>query len=267
MKNKFFISMVLVLIVLGLSSCNKNSNTVTGPTISSGSIVLSANYFPNSDGSNYKYSITGTNSNKSNVSGTKVIWYNGYSTLEGVVYQKEIDTVSVSSIPSVLTSFFIKTSSGVIFAFDTSGLSNIIPDTLMKYISFSPTLNILDFTQKTWNVFTVDLKYGVFPVIHLLNVSAASIDTENVVLNLGSNTQTVSAAKVQFTITLNIPNPSNILSLKTYSYIAYAWLAPNIGIIKWQGSGALLEVLSGQGINFSDTTASYTQSLISYSIK
>lgn len=267
MKNKSFF-ILLILVMLGLSSCNKNSNNVTGPeNASSESIILSTDYFPNSDGSNYKYSVTGINSNKANVSGTSVIWYNGTSTLGGVIYQKEIDTVLVSPMQGVFTAYFIKTKSGVNFAFDTSGLSNFIPDTLLKYISFSTVFNAFDFTSKTWNVFTMDLKYGIFPVIHLVNVSAASVDTENVVLNLSGVNQTFSAAKVQFTMTLNIPDPSNILTIKTSTYTAFAWLAPNIGIIKWQGTGALIEAFSGQGINFSDTTASYTQSLISYNIK
>jgi hypothetical protein len=87
-------------------------------------------------------------------------------------------------------------------------------------------------------------------------------------LGLATGTVTLSAAKIQYTLNLQIPNPNSIKATPSKStFTANAWFADKIGIVKIDGNAAILDTFTGNGINFADTTSTVTQSLIGYNIK
>jgi hypothetical protein len=51
------------------------------------------------------------------------------------------------------------------------------------------------------------------------------------------------------------------------TFNAEAWIIQDIGSVKWEGNGTLVDVLTGVGIDFGDTTTVVNQSLIDYQIK
>ncbi len=264
MRSKLLGVIALVIFALMFSACKSNSTTAPATPSSS------SNYYPNSDGSSYKYDVTRTDSSGNQTSGTRTTNYSGTTVLGGTTYQNEIDTLTFGGFSQVFTSLFLKNDTGVMFALDTTGLSSSIPDSLLSYHTFDASLKVLSFPFQdggSWPVFNMRLKFGSLS-INLVTVTAYYMGTEPVTLNLNSGTVTNTAAKIKYDLKLSIPNLNNPLAAPAVSdYIAYAWLVQNIGVVKWEGNGAITGAFTGSGISFSDTTSTVTQSLVSYSIK
>ncbi len=264
MKRKMLVIVSLFLFAFLFNACKSNS-TSPQTTNSPGS-----SYFPNSDGTYYKYSVVRTDSNGTQQSGTRSATYNGTTTYGSTTYQNEIDTITFGSFTTTSTSLFLKNNNGVYFAIDTSGLSQTIPDSLLQYIQIDAQLTAFQFPFQdggSWPVFNLSLKLGAI-TFNLVKVVAYYKGIEQIPLNLTTGTVTKSAAKVQYILTLSIPNLSNPFAPATTSnFTAYAWLVDNIGVVQMQGNGTILDAFSGGGINFSDTTSTVSQSLISYNVK
>ncbi len=264
MKKNIILIVLLISTALLFDECKNNS---TGPQNSPNS---SDNYFPNTDGTYYKYSVVRTDSSGTQTSGTRSATYSGTTKMGSVTYQNEIDTISIGIFSAISTSLFLKNSSGVYFAIDTTGLSQTIPDSLKQYIQMDATINIFQFPftdGQTWPVFNMSLKFGSIS-FNLVKVVAYYKGIEPLTLNLTSGTVTQNAAKIQYNLILSIPNLSNPFAPPTTSsYTAYAWVVNNIGVAQVQGTGTILDAFTGGGINFADTTSIVSQSLISYSIK
>ncbi len=259
------ISFVLILLVSAIlfNACKSNSTSPQPP-------ASSGNYFPNGDGTNYKYSVTKTDSTGNTASGTRSTTFLGTTVLAGVTYQNEIDTISFGNFSASSTSLFLKTASGVEFAIDTAGLSETIPDSMKQYIQLDAALKVFQFPfqdGQSWPVFNMSLKFGAIS-FNLVSVTAYYQGMEPVTLNLTSGTVTDNAAKVKYVLTLTVPDLTNPLATpKTYTYTAFAWLVNNIGVVQMQGNGTIMDAFTGGGIHFSDTTATVMQSLVSYNIK
>ncbi|MGA7721096.1 MAG: hypothetical protein WCA84_07950 [Ignavibacteriaceae bacterium] len=268
MKKEIYATITVMLLLFCLNSCKSNPTSPTNTTTNSSNSASS--YYPNGDGTSYKYSVVRTDSVQNKTTGTRTVNYSGTTDVGTVTYQNEFDTTTFSALVNATHTLFVKDSNGVSLMLDTTGFFDIIPATYKPFISFSPTIKIFQssFLNGTpWTVFDLSLKEGALS-IDLVNVVASFMDNEQVSLSLSSGTVTQTAAKVQYTIKLNIPNASNPLAGTVSStYTAYAWFANNIGIVQIQGNATLLDAFTGNGINFADTTSSITQSLVNYNIK
>jgi hypothetical protein len=260
MKRLFLIAVSILSSVLFINGCKSNS---TGPADTTNTTPSGASYYPNSDGTSYKYSVVKTDSSQNSVSGSRSVLYSGTSVIGAVTYQNEIDTISFSVFSNTTYSLFIKDNYGVGIILDTTGFYNIIPDAFKPYVIVDKTIRLMQnsfLDGNQWTVFDMSLKEGALS-IDLVHVVAVYKGMEQVPLNLSTGAVTQRAEKIQYTITLNITKHA------TSVYTANAWLANNIGIIKIQGNATLLDAFTGSGINFADTTSTVTQSLISYKIK
>lgn len=261
MKKLILSSICLLSIAFLINGCKSNltSKPVTGP---------GDNYFPGGNGTTYKYSFTETDSADNQTTGTRSTTYSGGTTINGVAYQDEIDTVLLGAYSSVSNSLFVKSADSVNFAIDTSGFSSSFPDTLFQYIEMSNSIKVFQFPlqeNKSWQVFNLSLKLSGM-TLSIANVTGTYTGMDQVALNLNTGATTMSAAKIQYVFTLSIPNINNPLAPPTtQSYSAVVWLADNVGLIKMQGDGFILDALTGGKTNFTGSTI--TQSLISYSIK
>jgi hypothetical protein len=116
-----------------------------------------------------------------------------------------------------------------------------------------------------WQAFKLGLTLLNYNII---DVEASYMGKENVVLNLTSGQVTVSAAKIKYIMTLKIPNLNNVFATPyTSTFNATGWFAADIGPVKWEGNGAVLNGFSGGGINLGDTTSTVSQVLTYYNIK
>jgi hypothetical protein len=269
MKKYFFLFTIVIAIVLSLNACKSNS---TSPS-DNGTATSGASYFPNTDGTSYSFTAVKTDSANNKASFNRNVIYSGTTVVGTVTYQNEVDTVTVSGVSYVRRSLFLKDNNGVTVVLDTTGFYKIIPASFQayaQYISVGQSIKIFQssFQDGTpWSVFDIALKYNSLS-LNLVDVTATYKGMEQVSLALSTGTVSQTAAKILYTLTIKIPDPTNILATPaTSTYTAYAWFANNIGIIQIQGNATLINAFTGSGISFSDTTSAVSQSLIKYKIK
>ena len=259
MKKIILLSLVAA-ITFGYWGCKKSESE--GPT----SPGTTENYFPNNEGTSYKYSYSRTDSSGQS-NGTRTTYYKGSITIKGTSYKVQIDSLNLSASLEVDTSYFRTTSAGTYFFIDTTGFAASITDSslipLIPYVTIDNELSAYSFplqAGKTWPVFKINLATLNITVV---DVSALVVGKEPINLNLISGSTSKEALKVKFTLTLKL----NPFSTSVQTYIANAWLVQDIGPAKWEGSGTLVNVFTGLGIDFADTITVVNQSLIDFSIK
>lgn len=266
MRKYFFIAIGLIATVFYFNACKSNS---ISPSDNS-STSSGASYYPNGDGTSYKYSVVRTDSAGNQITGSRTVLYAGTSVSGTVTYQNELDTITFGVLASITHSLFVKDNNGVSLVLDTTGFYKVIPAAYQPYISISQNIKVFQssFQNGTpWTVFDIALKYNALSM-DLVSVVASYKGMEQIPLSLTSGAVNQSAAKIQYTITIKTPDPNNPLATPTTStYTAYTWYADKIGVIQVQGNATLLSAFTGSGINFADTTSTITQSLVSYSIK
>ena len=260
MKKIILLSLVAAL-SLGYWGCKKSESE--GPT----SPGTSENYFPNNEGTSYKYSYSRTDSSGQS-NGTRTTYYKGSITIKGTSYKVQIDSLNLSASLQVDTSYFRTTSAGTYFFIDTTGFAASITDPslipLIPFVTIDNELLAYSFplqAGKSWPVFKITLTSPI--VATVVDVSAVVVGTESITLNLPSGLTNKDAVKIKFTLTLRL----NPLSPIVQTYTANAWLVQDIGPAKWEGSGTLVNVFTGLGIDFADTITVVNQSLIDFSIK
>ncbi len=268
---------LLLLSVVGLifiAACSKN-DTSTGTD--NGGDTDTTNYFPATNGNYYKYSLDRTDSTGTKSTGTRSETFNGTKTILGTEYQVQVDSTFIASLTTTSESYLRKSQPaagssnyGVYVYLDTSGISNLIPDSLLQYLKISDEMTLYSFPfdqVNNWSVLSVKLDFGI-AAITLVDLKATYEGTENINLNLVSGAKTMSAAKIKYSLTLTIPDPNNIFGAPaTQVYTANAWLVSNIGPVKWDGNASLLNAIVGGDIELADTSGSISQSLIDYKLK
>ncbi len=226
-------------------------------------------YFPNADGNYYKYAIEREDSNGTKTTGTRSTTYTGTQVVGNTTYQIQIDSITIAGISGVSASLFWKSETGVFYFIDTTGLSEFIPADLPVTIGIDSVLRAFTFpfsSVSSWPVFVMNASIGSLLSLKVIEITGAYQGDEQVQLNLSSGQQTVSAAKIKFTLTLNIPDdPANPFVVIPRSYDAFCWIADDVGIVKWQGNGTILNLFSGN-IDLADTNTVTTQSLIEYNL-
>jgi len=273
MIKKIVLICAIISTAIIFNACKSKSITEPNNT------TVSGDFFPNGDGTTYKYNTVQTDSNGTQTSGTRSTTYSGTTVVNGSTFQNQIDTITVSGFSTVAHSFFLKasssTGSSVEYELDTTGLYLFIPPTYMPYVQLDSLLRLLQtpfHDGGSWTVFNLSLKIslggGTSITFNPVNVMAYYEGMEQVPLNLVTGNVTENAAKIKYVLKLQIPNPQNpLVTPPALTYNAYAWFVSGIGIIQLKGNEAILGAFSGNGINFGDTTATVTQSLVSYKIK
>jgi hypothetical protein len=261
MKKTILLSLAVILAV-GYWGCkDSESGSPTSPS-------TTVNYFPNNEGTNYKYSYSKTDSSGT-VQGTRTAYYHGTKTVSGTLYKIQIDSLNLGSSSQVDSSYFRTTEAGAYYYLDTTGFVESISDPslipLIPYVVIDKELLAYSFplqAGKIWPVFKINLTAPVAATV--VDVSALVVGSETITLNLPSGPTNKDAMKVKFTLTLRL-NPFSPLQVQ--SFTADAWLIADIGPAKWDGSGTIVNFFTGAGIDFGDTTNVVKQSLTYYDIK
>lgn len=259
MKNKLILSFLVFSFLVLISSCKKNSSTEPNPPAQTG------NYFPNNDGTYYKYNMQKTDSTGAQTTGTRTSRYDGTSNQNGTDYQKDIDSITIANQTVVSNSYFRTTNTGVFYFVDTTGLFTYIPDSLKSYLTVDNEMRAFYFPLSDvndWSVFKININYLGIISFNPIEVHAYYEGMENVTLNLTTGSVTKSAEKVRYELSVK-DNPFG----NATNYEAYVWVVDNIGVVKWQGNGTILNAFTGGGIDFTDTTSVVTQSLVDYNIQ
>jgi hypothetical protein len=131
-----------------------------------------------------------------------------------------------------------------------------------------PALNVfssISLSTGFWTAYRMNLKIGNVYNINIVDVTAHYQGKENVFIE--PDTTNRAAEKIRFDITISTPDAANITAPPiVQKYITTGWFVENIGLVKLEGNGLLINTLSGGGIDFADTSRSIRQEITSYNI-
>ena len=264
---KLIILSLAATLAIGYWGCKKSEENPAGSSESG--ITITDNTYPKNEGTYYKYAYDRTDSN-GHSSGTRITYYKGDIIILGPTYKTQIDSSNLNATWQVDSLYFRTTAGGVYYFIDTTGFAASIEDpTLIQFLPFIAIDNELlaySFPIQVgtlWPVFKMNLNYPGLPPTTLVDVSASVIGEEDINLGLISGIIIKKALIVKYTMVLK----TNPLLPMPRTYTANAWLIPDVGPVKWEGSGTIVNVFTGVGIDFGDTTTVVSQSLIDYSIK
>ena len=222
-------------------------------------------YYPGTQGTNYKYQVEWFNSTGIIESGTRFIIYGDEMFINSVKYRIQQDSIDVNSNVTSNNSYFRKTSTGVFYYFDTTQVLGVTPDSLKNLISIQDEMRALlnpITVGSYWPVFRLTISLQTGASYKPIDINGYFVRQENLTLNLDSDTIDISADKVKYDFDLRTG-----LNQIPQRFSAVAWFADKIGMVKMEGSSVLISFLLYGEINFDDTTTTVTQNLISYEIK
>jgi len=221
-------------------------------------------YYPSSIGSTFKYSVTEKDSIGNLLqTGTRNILFSGTFLLNGINYTTQDDSLDFGSQSLVATYLFRKTETAIFYAVDTSQIALLIPDTLKQYVTLRDEMQLLFYpltTGSTWSLYRITAEVQPGIEVKILDIVASFVGTEQLALNLVSQTIVVPSRKVKYTLELftEIGSPPQ-------RYSAFMWYAANIGLVKYEGNQFLVNI-GGGGITFEPSPNILTQELSDYSI-
>jgi hypothetical protein len=257
MKIFFKIFQSSLISFLMLTGCG--DNTPTEPTSQN-----YPDYYPGGIGSTFKYSIVEKDS-AGNVlqSGTRNILYSGTYDLNGIVYTTQDDSLDFGSQSSAATYLFRKTETAVFYAVDTSQIAQLIPDTLKQYVNLRDEMQLLFYPLtigSSWSLYRITAEVQPGIEVKILDIVASFVGTEQLAVNLVSQTIVVPSRKVKYTLELftEIGSPPQ-------RYSVFMWYAQNIGLVKFEGNQFVVNI-GGGGITFEPSPNILTQELIEYNI-
>jgi hypothetical protein len=261
-KNKFVL--FFIIFSLAITSCKKNDN----PANSENNPPLkmdSSNYFPANTGNYYEYNFERTNSNYPENQGVRKTRYSATSEMGGI-YNLQTDSIFTGDSTSVYTSLFRRTGTGVFYYLDTSGFSANLPpeySSFIPYLKFDPEMRLLTsplYEGQTWPVFKVNLEQTIN--VTIVDVEAKYIGKENIDIPLSPGLVTKPAVKIEYDF--SVINP---VTKSSQTVTVDGWFAADIGAVKWEGNGLLLNVFTRGEINFADSTSTGTENLVKYNIR
>ena len=248
---------IVITVTVLLSSCT--SKEPTAPPS-----VQVPDYFPKSDGTNYHFTITETDSTGILRTGTRYVLYDGDTLINSTSYKFQKDSIKMGTEIVERISNFRKSEIGVFYFIDTSGFAAALPDTLrnrMTVTSEMQTLLLLLAEGSFWQVFKVTIalqpgfKYAPY------KITASYVKEENVLLHLASGDLNITAQKIKYDLEFRL-DPEE----PSQRFTAFSWLADKIGIIKIDGNAIVVNTILSGEVNLDYSSKTVTQDLIDYNI-
>ncbi|MBK8943981.1 MAG: hypothetical protein IPM32_01805 [Ignavibacteriae bacterium] len=254
--NKIIFAVILSLLI----SCSDNSTNTTDPETNNNAEEISK-FFPIEIGKSFIYKVDTLDNNSENY--VEI----GQRTLH--VDKIESDYFVCSEIYNFLHGINLQTKIKVtdnsveIFS-DTTGTSDLIPDSLgiTVKLELDEVFKVLDFPlvqNKEWEVYKAYAVMGTarFKVFAL---TAKYLGEENILLN--NKSEQVPSIKIEYTVTINIPDMNNLLNSKIQNYKANVWLSENLGIVKLEGCALFVNSITGNNFDMSDSNKTIKHTLV-----
>ena len=252
------ISIVPVVMLLVVISCSEENS-------SNPPLHEFPDYFPQTNGTYYKFEITQSDSSGIIDTGFRTVSYSGDTTIDRTPYQIQIDTTETGQQATVTESFFRTTETGVFYFVDTTGFSASIPDSLKSLVEIQQEMRVYLFPLESgslWTVYRISIPINEFISFTPINITGRFEANESLLLNLNSGDTTVTTKKVNFDFAFTASPEGSIIT-----YNASAWLAENIGVVKLEGDEILVSLLTGGGFTVSGSSTDVNQELIEFEIK
>ncbi len=202
-------------------------------------------YFPAKVGAKFNY-ILSTDSSFF-LSGSRISDITNTTLIAGTEYFIQIDSVIFEMALTLDTTYFRKSNTGVFYYSDTTGLSELIPDSLINLLRIDNESRLLFFplqVNQTWPVYQIDFLVGGVPVFSPVKTSAKVIEAMPLNIALVDSQFTVEVLKIEYKLEVQL-NPQGPVE----RYFAYGYIAENIGFVKWEGETIVLNLIRGGRID------------------
>lgn len=222
-------------------------------------------YFPDSEGTFYKYEIIETDTNGVISTGIRNVVYLGDTLINNTRYKLQLDSIQTNLQLSVSSSYFRTTETGVFYFVDTTGFTNTLPDSLQSSVELQDEMRayLFPLSEGTlWPVYRISIELNEFAIFNLVDITGKFISDEILILELSDGTQTVNTKKIGIVLKLQTGVADSVITFN-----ANTWLTEDIGTVKMEGSTIVLNLISGGGLNLSDISKTTTQNLIDYDVK
>ena len=227
---------LLLFISIAFLSCNDNSTDPEQET--------DKNYFPNKEGSVYKYDLEIIDSLGVSFTAERTSTYSGTTLFNSKSYQIMIDNYVFPQYSFTDSSYFRKTDNNVFYYADVSQAMLIVPDSLKSLIQaddeaklFSFPINAGDSTE----VYKLAINYSGF-LLNIVYVSGKATSKENISLIVNGNAFNKEAIKLRFTMSVVVDFPMMV------SYVAEAWLVEDVGLVKLEGDSEAINFMVGNNL-------------------
>jgi len=222
-------------------------------------------YFPDSEGTFYKYEIIESDTNGIISTGISNVVHLGDTLINNTRYKLHLDSIQTNLQSSVSSSYFRTTETGVFYFVDTTGFTNTLPDSLQSSVEMQDEMRayLFPLSEGTfWPVYRISIELNEFLRFNLVDITGKYISDETLILELSDGTQTVNTKKVEIALKLQTGVADSVITFN-----ANTWLAEDIGTVKMEGSTIVLNLISGGGLDLSDISITVTQKLIDYDVK
>lgn len=234
---KRIFALVVFATILFLS-CKENQTT-TPP-------VEDIETFPSKAGTSYSYNVKFGISNPINgIRKSRIISQSVSKQFldKSVIYQPQIDSILYQGTVLVDTTYFRKSSSGVFYFIDTTGFSQLVPDTLRNLLAIDTESRALFFPlslNQTWPVYQVDVKIAGIPVFSPIKTYAKVVDSYKMDFVSRNSTKTFNVYKIEYNLDIQL-SPESQVERQT----VVAHFAVGLGFIKWDGQSAVTNIVKG----------------------
>ncbi len=222
-------------------------------------------YFPDSEGTFYRYEIIETDTNGVISTGIRNVVYLGDTLVNNTRYKLQVDSIQTNLQISVSSSYFRTTETGVFYFVDTTGFTSTLPDSLQSSVELQDEMRAYLFPLSAgtfWPVYRISIEVNEFLSFNLVDITGKFISDETLILELSDESQTVNTKKVEIVFKLQTGETDSVITFN-----ANTWLAEDIGTVKMEGSTVVLSLISGGGLDLSDISKTTTQNLIDYDVK
>jgi len=222
-------------------------------------------YFPNNEGTSYKYEIIETDINGVISMGIRNVVYLEDTLINSTRYKLQVDSIQTNLQLSVSSSYFRTTETGVFYFVDTTGFISILPDSLQSSVEIQNEMRAYLFPLSegtAWPVYRISVELNEFVIFNIVDITGKFISEETLILNISDETQTVNTKKVEIDFKFQTGDADSVTTFN-----ANTWLAEDIGIVKMEGSAIVLNLISGGELDLSDIAKTTTQYLIDYDVK
>jgi len=256
LRNKFlYVALVTAVMVTG---CKEE--TVAPP------VVTESYDYPLQSGSKFYYRIdTLSSSGAAGQTGTRIITTGGTSVFYNTPYINRRDSVNIDGLLTVSDLYLRKTGAGVYIYVDTSALAAVVPDSLRALIDIDNEITFISYPldkPRFWPAYKV-LVDLVVQSISFVDFNGSYLMTEPLALNLNGRDTTLTTKKIQYDLTLSIPDSEGEIT-KT-SYRAYGWFVSGLGMVRMQGSNTILSLFSGGTITGLSAEGESRETMTGYS--
>ncbi len=270
MRKSHLIYIAVVSFML-IFACSE-SDSPTSPDDNNG--TGAALYYPGGVGSMFIFSrdTMGSAGSYSNI-GLRTSSFASSRSANGLSIFKQINQTTSIGIVDTSSVEFWRSNNGVYFVVDTSGFAEIlgeIPDSLKNLLTFNIDSQINAFSTpltagKVWPAFKLNVGIPIFGDRSLIEVSGAYKGQESV--TVPPNAETKTAERIDYTVKISIPDEANILDTTSQYYGGTAWFVENIGLVKLEGNGLLINAIGRGSIDLEDSSRTIRETLTSFELK